>query len=100
MPEKLRRGGKRGCNSEMLLKLVTDDQRLKVTKLGQSEVPFQRSANVKLPNGSNMQCFHKFCQSESFPLEMTGENVEMDSCNNINWNAIFLPTMDNHTLQA
>ena len=100
MPEKLRRGGKRGCNSEMLLKWVTDEQRLKVTKLSQSEVPFQRSANVKLPDGSNMQCFHKFCQSESFPLKLTGENEELESCKNIDWNALFLPKMDNHTLQA
>ena len=46
LPDTLTKKGKRGCNSEMLLKQVTEERGIKVTKVPQSEVPFQRSANV------------------------------------------------------
>jgi len=88
MPEKLTKGGNRGCNSEMLLKRVTDVQNLKVTKVGQGSVPFQRSANVKLPDGSNKQCFHKFCQSHSNPLNLIDLDEDIEICKDVDWNNI------------
>jgi len=88
MPEKLTKGGTRGCNSEMLLKWVTDVQNLKVTKVGQGTVPFQRSANVKLPDGSNKQCFHKFCQSHSHPLNLIDLDQDIEICKDVDWNNI------------
>jgi len=95
LSEKIRMNGKRGCNSEMILKWVTDEQRLKVTKVSQGDIPFQRSANVELPDGSNMQCFHKFCQSENFPLKPTKVNKHLTMCKKIDWNALFLSKMNN-----
>jgi len=47
LPEALRSGGMRGCNSEMLLKWVTEVESLKVTKVSQSEVPFRRGLTKK-----------------------------------------------------
>jgi hypothetical protein len=63
-----RAGGKRGCNSEMILKYILKRNGLKVGLLGQSEVPFQRSVNVVTKEGTITQCFHKFCQSKNRPL--------------------------------
>ena len=70
---------------------VIDMEGLNVTKVSQSEVPFQRSANVKLSDGSNTRCFHKFCQSKDLPLQFTDENKDIKICNNIDWDAIFTP---------
>ena len=93
LPEALKSFGMRGCNSEMLLKWVTEVESLKVTQVSQSEVPFQRSVNVKLPDGSNMQCFHKFCQSKDLPMQITDEdNKSIGICKNIDWDAIFSPS--------
>ena len=97
LPREIRSSGKRGCNSEMLLKWITDNQKLKVTKVGQGQIPFQRSANVRLPDGSNMQCFHKFCQSESFPLDLAKLGKNLTTCKSIDWNALFLPKSINST---
>ena len=83
LPATLTSKGRRGCNSEMLLKWITDEKNVKVRKVSQSEVPFQRSANVKLPDGSIMQCFHKFCQSKDLPLKFSGENKDMKVCSKI-----------------
>ena len=82
--------GKRGCNSEMILKYVTDTHDVNVTKVGQSMMPFQRSANVRLPDGSNLQCFHKFCQSHDSPLIIEPKK-QLQKCSNIDWNKVFNP---------
>lgn len=86
LPKKLSLDGKRGCNSEMLLKWVTEKKSISVTKVGQGEVPMQRSANVRLPDGTNVKCFHKFCQSKSAPLWFTNGYKR---CQSINWNLLF-----------
>lgn len=89
LPDKLSKSGKRGCNSEMLLKWITRQKDLNVTLVGQGEVPFQRSANVRLPDGSNMQCFHKFCQSQSKPVKLKNGYENIKICKNIEWDNIF-----------
>ena len=88
LPVTLNRNGQRGCNSEMLLKWIADEKNVTVTKVSQSEVPFQRSANVKLSDGSIMQCFHKFCQSKDLPLQFSDKNKDMQVCRKINWKKI------------
>ncbi len=80
---------KRGCNSEMLLKFVALQHKLNVTLVGQRDVPFQRSANVRLPDGSNMQCFHKFCQSHKRPLKLKNGYEKIKMCKNIEWGNFF-----------
>ena len=60
----------RGCNSEMLLKYALDMEGAKVSKVPQSITPFQRSVNVIMPDGSTGICFHKFCQSKAFPMNI------------------------------
>mmetsp|Transcript_7348 Transcript_7348/g.9500 ORF Transcript_7348/g.9500 Transcript_7348/m.9500 type:complete len:874 (-) Transcript_7348:114-2735(-) len=85
LPTTLNRSGERGCNSEMLLKWIVDEKNVTVTKVSQSEVPFQRSANVRLSDGSIMQCFHKFCQSKHLPLQF---NNDMQVCSKIDWDKI------------
>ena len=67
---------KRGCNSEMLLKYFLDKKGIKVGQLPQSIFPFQRSATLKMPDGTNKVCFHKFCQSKSAPLSLKKINIE------------------------
>ena len=47
--------GKRGCNSEMMLKFVMDEEGVRVRKPPQSLIPFQRSARVEMPDGSNIE---------------------------------------------
>ncbi|GFH53903.1 hypothetical protein CTEN210_10379 [Chaetoceros tenuissimus] len=89
LPDDLTKGGKRGCNSEMLLKWIVDERNITVTKLGQSKIPFQRSANVKLPDGSNVPCFHKFCQSRKHPLTFTNESNAIKICKQIDWKKVF-----------
>jgi hypothetical protein len=39
--------GKRGCNSEMMLKFVMDEEGVRVRKPPQSLIPFQNSLKVK-----------------------------------------------------
>lgn len=41
--------GKRGCNSEMMLKFVMDEEGVRVRKPPQSLIPFLRSARVEMP---------------------------------------------------
>ncbi|GFH53889.1 hypothetical protein CTEN210_10365 [Chaetoceros tenuissimus] len=89
LPDDLTKVGKRGCNSEMLLKWIVDERNITVTKLGQSKIPFQRSANVKLPDGSNVPCFHKFCQSRKHPLTFTNESNAIKICKQIDWKKVF-----------
>lgn len=83
LPRYLKDGGKRGCSSEMLLKWVIDQANLKVGLMNQLELPFQRSLNVALPDGSSTVCFHKFCQSRSEPLEIP-DGFSM--CKDLDWN--------------
>mmetsp|Transcript_9419 Transcript_9419/g.14481 ORF Transcript_9419/g.14481 Transcript_9419/m.14481 type:complete len:85 (+) Transcript_9419:3-257(+) len=73
----------------MLLKYVSDQENLTVTKVPQILTPFQRSATVKLPDGSNKQCLHKFCQSQSLPLQL--ENHDIQKCKDIDWKTILAP---------
>jgi hypothetical protein len=54
--------GRRGCNSEMLLKWQLDRSRLKVRKVGQAMIPFQRSMHLNM-SGNVVECFHKYCSS-------------------------------------
>merc|ERR1739848_982720 len=77
------RNGVRGCNSEMILKFVMDNEGVRVRKVHQSLIPFQRSARVKLEDGSAKYCFHKFCQSKLSPLQLT---ASIGSCKDIDWN--------------
>ena len=76
----------RGCNSEMLLKFVMEKKGIDAGRVGQGLIPFQRSVQVKLPDGSSKVCFHKFCQSVQDPLVMDGN---IDLCKNTDWNAVF-----------
>ena len=68
MPRKLKSYGKRGCNSEMILKWITQQHRLRTRKVPQDLIPFERSAHVQRPDGKILRCFHKFCQSKQDPL--------------------------------
>jgi len=86
--ETLKQGKNRGCNSAMLLKWLCNKHQLKVTKVGHSRLPFRRSVNVKLGNGSSVKCFHKFCPSQVYPLQITNETIVTHSCDDINWNNI------------
>lgn len=71
LPSGFRKGGERGCNSEMILKYIVDKHRIKVHKVGQAEIPFQRSLNVV--HGERItQCFHKVCQSTKNQLQDHG----------------------------
>ena len=91
LPTSLSSSGERGCNSEMLLKWIVDWNNVRVTKVRQSEVPFQRSANVKLSDGSITQCFHKFCQSKKSPLKVSKEYKNMRKCSKIDERRIVAP---------
>lgn len=62
----------RGCNSEMMLRWIVEHHQLIVQKVGQADLPFQRSLNVLLPDGNVGQCFHKLCQSHDNPLDAHG----------------------------
>ena len=81
LTKKDKHGYKRGCNREMLLKHVTEENDINVVQIPQSEIPFQRSANVKIPDNPNIQCFHKFCQSSEFPMNTRN----MKKCADIDW---------------
>ena len=94
LPSKIVQNGLRGCNSEMLLKWVMDEEEIDVKKVPQIVVPFQRSMNFKLPDGSYAQCFHKFCQSKSDPLELEEGETDLGMCKNVNWHSLFPSTRD------
>jgi hypothetical protein len=72
-------GPKRGCNSEMILKHILQNSGSTIKKVGQGLFPFQRSVNVKMPNGSVVACMHKVCQSRQDPLS----NVGRQSCKDL-----------------
>ena len=95
LPEKITKKGSRGCSSEMLLKWIVEDEGLEVEQVSQGRVPFQRSANIKLPDGLNHQCFHKFCQSQNQPLRLEPENSHLQKCADTDWKKIFSPVGDN-----
>ena len=81
----------RGCNSEMLLKWAIDNEEVEVSKVPQSLFSFQRSVNMKLPDGSIKQCFHKYCQSQSEPLVLSKERSDMQKCSTIDLEELFAP---------
>ena len=84
LPDRLaKKKGKyrRGCNSEMLLKFVLEENKINAIMLPQSELPFQRSANVNIPNMRGIQCFHKFCQSKDSPMD----TKKIKNCADIDW---------------
>jgi hypothetical protein len=74
----------RGCNSEMILKYILDQNNVTIQYMGQGQIPFQRMALVDKNNNmmntttiatttynenSKIQaCFHKFCQSHIDPI--------------------------------
>eukprot|EP00557_Chaetoceros_sp_GSL56_P003286 CAMPEP_0176499560 /NCGR_PEP_ID=MMETSP0200_2-20121128/12997_1 /TAXON_ID=947934 /ORGANISM="Chaetoceros sp., Strain GSL56" /LENGTH=1200 /DNA_ID=CAMNT_0017897997 /DNA_START=264 /DNA_END=3866 /DNA_ORIENTATION=+ len=90
LPDEISQDGKRGCNSEMLLKWIVGKENMRVSKLGQGLLPFQRSANVKLPGGLTIQCFHKFCQSKKDPMIITDDRLKrIEMCSKIEWQQIF-----------
>lgn len=61
-------GDQRGCNSEMILNFILLRSGLKVQRVPQSLIPFERSVSVKNKDGNQEYCFHKFCQSKESPL--------------------------------
>ena len=76
----------RGCNSEMLLKFVMEKSGIVAGRVGQGLIPFQRSVQFKLPDGTSKVCFHKFCQSVQDPL-VADSNIDL--CKNSDWRAVF-----------
>ena len=70
---------RRGCNSEMILKWQLDLSHLKVRKVGQGLMPFQRSMHLNL-SGNVIECFHKYCSSSKYGLG----NYGMQRCSHIN----------------
>ena len=59
----------RGCNSEMILRYILEQNNVTIQKVGQGKIPFQRMALVKNPETSKVHtCFHKYCQSHVDPL--------------------------------
>lgn len=60
-------GDKRGCNSEMILRWILNENEIQVQEVPQSLIPFQRSVTVEW-NGQVFPCFHKYCQSKEDPL--------------------------------
>jgi len=68
-------GKERGCNSEMILKwIIEQENQLKVKLVPQSLLPFQRSVLIHNADdgnngrGDDYYCYHKFCQSIDDPL--------------------------------
>jgi hypothetical protein len=72
----------RGCNSEMILKWILQENNVTVQGVPQSLLPFERSVVVRSKGGKKQTCFHKFCQSKEAPLEIP-ENIPM--CKDIEW---------------
>lgn len=76
---------KRGCNSEMLLRMILmDEYSLTIQRVGQSQLPFQRSVHVKMSDESVQPCFHKFCQSSERPLLSNGT---LKQCLDLSWSS-------------
>jgi len=80
LSSKITQNGKRGCNSEMVLKWILDKDGTRVSTVGQGLVPFQRVVNLRLPDGSRQHCFHKFCQSEANPLMLLFGETSLETC--------------------
>jgi len=61
----------RGCNSEMILKWILQENNVTVRGVPQSLLPFERSVVVSSEGGKKQApCFHKFCQSKEAPLDL------------------------------
>ena len=59
----------RGCNSEMILQYILEQNNVTIQKVGQGRIPFERMAFVKNPGANKVHsCFHKYCQSHIDPL--------------------------------
>jgi len=70
----------RGCNSEMILKYMIEQNNFTVLRVGQSFLPFQRSVNLKVKKTKKDQsCFHKYCQSHENSLD----DKEIKRCKDI-----------------
>ena len=61
-------GPQRGCNSEMALKWILQENNVTVQLVPQSLLPSQRSMVVSQNDGTMQYCLHKFCQSQEAPL--------------------------------
>ncbi|GAX13469.1 hypothetical protein FisN_36Lu044 [Fistulifera solaris] len=75
--------GKRGCNTEMILKWTADTHNVNVTRVGQGYMQFQRSARVQTVNGTITECFHKYCQSRHDPLILGTKHADMKLCKSL-----------------
>jgi hypothetical protein len=75
----------RGCNSEMILLYILEQNNVKTQKVGQGKIPFERMVFVKHPITSKVQsCFHYFCQSHVDPLIIPSG---MEKCTELNVDA-------------
>ena len=74
-------GPLRGCNSEMLLKWMLQQNNFTVQLAPQSLIPFQRSLVVQGKDKKERYCFHKLCQSIQAPLNIP---TDMLQCKDIN----------------
>ncbi|GAX22151.1 hypothetical protein FisN_39Lh018 [Fistulifera solaris] len=83
LTESFTKQGKRGCNTEMILKWTADTYDVNVTRVGQGYMQFQRSARVQTVNGSITECFHKFCQSRHDPLILGTKHADMQMCKSL-----------------
>lgn len=62
----------RGCNNEMILKWILEKETdISMIEVGQSYIPFQRSAFVRTDSGITV-CFYKYCQSHYDKIEDKG----------------------------
>lgn len=83
LTESFTKEGKRGCNTEMILKWTVDTHNVNVTKVGQGFMQFQRSARVQTVNGTITECFHKYCQSRHDPLILGSKHADMKTCKSL-----------------
>lgn len=80
LPQEFNKKGKRGCNTEMIFKWMTDFHNLTVTLVGQGYLQFQRVARVRTIDGTVVECFHKYCQSKHDPLIIGSRHADMQIC--------------------
>lgn len=74
-------GKLRGCNSEMILRWILQQNSINVQEVPQSLIPFQRSVHVQR-EGNVIPCFHKFCQSKEAPLIA---DPALQTCKALTW---------------
>jgi hypothetical protein len=71
----------RGCNSEMILKYILEQNNVTIQYVGQGRIPFQRTALVQKNASEQIRtCFHKFCQSYYDPIVI---HPELQKCKDL-----------------